>query len=97
MTSKRHVKPNREHEDATEAVTTAIELNTTGTGAPVVGSFDASNRLSTPDTGTPLPDDPKVLKENVKGLKSQLRRQKPQVLLHRPWAVHEVYATVVGR
>ena len=82
MPGKRRGKSTREHEDATEVTTTAIEPNTTGTVTPTVGSFDLPDLSLTPDTGTPLPDDPKVLKENVKGLKSQLRRQKPQVPHH---------------
>ena len=81
MAGKKQGKLNRGREGAAEAVTTAVELNATGTGASVVQSLELSDPPSTPDTGTPLPDDPKVLKESVKGLKSQLRRHKRQVLL----------------
>ena len=97
MAGKKQGTPDRGYEDATEATTTAVELNTTGTGAPVVQSFDLSGLPPTPDTGTPLPDDPKALKENVKGLKSQLRRRKRQVLVIYPLPAHEVYPTAGGR
>lgn len=97
MASKRRGKSKREREEASEASTTAVEPSITGgTGTPVVKLFELPDPPPTPDTGTPLPDDPGVLKENVKGLKSQLRRQKRKVLLRRPSAAHKVHAIVVG-
>lgn len=87
MADKKREKSRREHERATEAITTAIELNTKKTVTP----------SPSPDTGTPLPDDPNVLKENVKGLKSQLRRQKLKVLPRLSSLAHEVYAMAAGR
>jgi len=85
-------------EDATEASTTAVELNTTGArGVPAIQVFSPPDEPPSSDTGTPLPDDPGVLKENVKGLKSQLRRHKRQVLVDRASAVQEIYAVIVGR
>ena len=90
MTVRKRGNSNREHEDETGASTTAVELNTTGTD-------DLPEPSPSPDTGTPLPDDPNVLKQNVKGLKSQLRKQKRQVLLSSPSAVHDVYTAIVGR
>lgn len=89
MAGKKRGKSGKEHESATEASTTAVELNPKQT--PSVDSFNL------PDTGTPLPDDPKVLKENVKGLKSQLRRHKLQVVLHSASTVRGVYTAAVGK
>ena len=97
MADKKHGKSGREHEHATEAVTTAIELNTKGTATPAVEPLHSSDPSPSPDTGTPLPDDPKVLKENVKGLKSQLRRHKLKVLLPQSLIGQEVDAAAVGR
>jgi hypothetical protein len=93
-------KSEREHsEDATEASTTAVELNTTGTGTgvPTIKVFEPPDPSPSPDTGTPLPDDPSVLKENVKGLKSQLRRQKRQVLLSFSGCARDLCRVIAGR
>jgi len=98
MADKKPGKSGREHEHATQTITTAIDLNTKGTATPgAVKPLHSSDPSSSPDTGTPLPDDPKVLKENVKGLKSQLRRQKLKVLHPDPSTAQEVHATLVGR
>ena len=96
MADKKHGESGREHERATEAVTTAVELNKTGT-LTTAGMLGLSDPPPTPDTGTPLPDDPQVLKENVKGLKSQLRRQKLKVPLPSPSIAQEVNVAAVGR
>jgi len=96
MADKERGKSGREHEHATEATTTAIELDTKGTATPPVKSLHSSDPSPSPDTGTPLPDDPKALKENVKGLKRQLRRQKLKVPLPDPSNAQEVHATLVG-
>lgn len=96
MVDEKHGKSKREHKDVTEARTTALEPKSTGAGTPSIRVFGPPDLSPSPDTGTPLPDDPSVLKENVKGLKSQLRRHKRQVLLNRPSAAHEIYGAIVG-
>lgn len=78
MAGKNRGKPKQEREDPPEASSTAIQLSTTGTG---IHTVDTSDQPLNSDTGTPLPDDLNVLKENVKGLKSQLRRHKRKVML----------------
>ncbi|KAF9650658.1 hypothetical protein BDM02DRAFT_1285593 [Thelephora ganbajun] len=97
MTGKERGKSKRESEDATEASSTAVELNPIGTGPPTIEVSDLPEQPPNPDTGTPLPDDPNVLKENVKGLKNQLRRHKQQVLPFCPSTTHRVYAAIVRR
>ena len=96
MADKKRRKSGREHGNATEATTTAIELDTKGTATSTVKPSYSSNSSPSPDTGTPLPDDPKVLKENVKGLKSQLRRQKLKVLLPGPSVAQDVHPTLLA-
>ena len=100
MADKKRGKSERDHaEEATEASTTTVEPNTTrtGTGVPTIRIFEPPDSSSSPDTGTPLPDDPSALKESVKGLKSQLRRRKRQVLLHRSSTAHETYPAIARR
>lgn len=93
MVSKNRGKSGREHDsNPIEASTTAVEL--TGKGPPAIKALDPSYPSPSPDTGTPLPDDPSVLKENVKGLKSQLRRQARKVLPHRSSTVLETYRAI---
>lgn len=79
MVGKNRGNPKREREDTLGVGSTAVELSTAGAGAPPVAM---PNQPPSSDTGTPLPDDPSVLKEDVKGLKSQLRRHKRKVLPH---------------
>ena len=98
MVSKKRGNSKREPtEDTTEASTTAIEHNTTGAGVPAIHVFSPPDEPPSSDTGTPLPDDPGVLKENVKGLKSQLRRHKRQVLADHTSTAQDIYAVIVGR
>lgn len=98
MIGKKREKSEREHAgDATGASTTAAELSMTGTGAPTIRASDSPDPTASPGTGTPLPDDPSVLKENVKGLKSKLQRHKRQVLLCLLSTVHEIYAAIARK
>ena len=98
MVGRKRGKPEREHgEDTVEASTTAVEPNPTGTVIPAIRVFDPSEPSPSPDTGTPLPDDPSILKENVKGLKSQLRKQKRQACISASSSTaHEAYAAIAG-
>ena len=80
MAGKHRGKPKQGREDASEASSTAVEPSTTRAGTPTV-DVTVPGQSHSSDPGTPLPDDPNVLKENVKGLKSQLRRHKRQVAL----------------
>ena len=70
----------RDHDDATEASSTAVEFGSNGIETPTIRVFDPPDQPPSSDSGTPLPDDPSILKENVKGLKSQLRKHKQKVL-----------------
>lgn len=81
MAGKNRGKPNREHEDTPEASSTAVDLAGAGTVTPAIAVLDPPDQPPSSDTGTPLPDDTNILKENVKGLKSQLRKHKQKVFL----------------
>lgn len=80
MAGKNRGMSKRDHNDATEASSTAVELNSNEVETPTIRVFDPPDEPPSSDSGTPLPDDPSILKENVKGLKSQLRKHKQKVL-----------------
>lgn len=80
MTGKNRENSERERENASGASSTAIDLNGRRIMIPATKVSDLPAQSPSSETGTPLPDDTNVLKESVKGLKSQLRRQKQQVL-----------------
>jgi hypothetical protein len=78
MVGKHRGKSKQGREDTSEASSTAVESIITSTGTPIV---EMPDQPPSSDSGTPLPDDPNVLKENVKGLKTKLRRHKRKVAL----------------
>jgi hypothetical protein len=79
MAGNNRGKSKQVHEDTPDANSTAVNRNGPKGVASTIGVAVSPGDAPTPDTGTPLPDDPSVLKENVKGLKSQLRKHKQSV------------------
>ena len=79
MAGKNRRKSNREHGDTPEASSTAADFTGARTVTPTIGVLDPPDQPPSSDTGTPLPDDTNILKENVKGLKTQLRKHKQKV------------------
>jgi hypothetical protein len=79
MAGKNRRKSEREREDTPDAGSTAVDFNGSGTVAPAIRVSDPPDQPPSSDPGTPLPDDTNILKENVKGLKSKLRKHKQEV------------------
>ena len=82
MAAKPLGKSRRVGEGTLEVSSTALELNGVEAVSRIPMAPHPPGESPTPDSlsATPLPDDPSVLKENVKNLKSQLRRYKQRVL-----------------
>lgn len=79
MTGKNRGESKGGPEDTPDASSTAVDLNR-GKTVPAIRVPDLPDRPPSSDPGTPLPDDSNLLKENVKGLKNQLRKHKQKVL-----------------